>query len=75
MSGKNGERSMDTAPVDMPVRECSSDADVRFLEEAARYFERRPTGGEDAAFWSNVANASNCRRIARRLHAAGLPNA
>lgn len=35
-----------------------------FLEEAARYFEHRPTQGEDAAHWSNVSNAETCRKIA-----------
>jgi hypothetical protein len=44
-----------------------ADADAVFLLEAARYFERRPTGGEDRAHWSNVYNAENCRRIAARL--------
>lgn len=38
-----------------------------FLREAARYFEARPTGGEDAAHWSNVYNAKNCRDIATIL--------
>lgn len=32
-----------------------------FLDEAARYFEKRPTGGEDMAHWANVFNAENCR--------------
>lgn len=44
-----------------------------FLREAARYFGRRPTGGEDSAVWANVANAENCIRAAdayERLHAA-----
>lgn len=35
-----------------------------FLEQAARYFQKRPTKGEDAAHWSNVANSENCRSIA-----------
>lgn len=43
---------------------------VVFLEETARYFERRPTGGEDAAHWANVANAETCRKIAAMLSAA-----
>lgn len=43
------------------------DPHVAFLNEAARYFEKRPTGGEDAAFWANVANAETCRNIAARL--------
>jgi hypothetical protein len=38
--------------------------EVAFLTEAARYFETRPTGGEDAAHWSNVFNAKNCREAA-----------
>jgi hypothetical protein len=46
----------------------SSDAD--WLEEAARYFEKRPTGGEDMAFWANTANAERCRSIATALRAA-----
>jgi hypothetical protein len=39
-------------------------ASTAFLTEAARYFETRPTGGEDAAHWSNVYNAKNCREAA-----------
>lgn len=39
---------------------------VAFLNEAAVYFERRDTGGEDSAFWSNVVNAENCRKAAKR---------
>ena len=39
-------------------------ASKAFLTEAARYFEARPTGGEDAAHWSNVFNAKNCREAA-----------
>lgn len=35
-----------------------------FWAEAASYFERRPTGGEDMAHWSNVYNAMNCRATA-----------
>lgn len=38
-----------------------------FATEAAGYFESRPTGGEDAAHWSNVYNAENCRNIATAL--------
>jgi len=44
-----------------------TDKDIAFLLEAARYFEKRPTNGEDAAHWSNVANAASCRRIAASL--------
>jgi hypothetical protein len=35
---------------------------ITFLGEAARYFERRPTAGEDSAFWANTMNAENCRK-------------
>jgi hypothetical protein len=49
------------------MSERSTDRDAAFLIEAARYFEERPTGGEDRAHWSNVYNAENCRRIAKRL--------
>jgi hypothetical protein len=45
----------------------TSAAAINWLHEAAAYFERRPTGGEDAAHWSNVYNAENCRRIARLI--------
>ena len=45
----------------------TDEALVAFLEEAAHYFERRDTKGEDAAHWSNVANAENCRKAAARL--------
>jgi len=41
--------------------------DLVFLEAAARYFEARPTNGEDAAHWSNGKNAENCRRIADEI--------
>jgi len=40
-----------------------------FMEEAARYFEKRDTGGEDMAFWANVANAETCRKVAADLSA------
>lgn len=36
---------------------------IIFLEEAEKYFTNRPTNGEDKAFWSNVYNAENCRKI------------
>ena len=44
---------------------------VAFLHEAARYFERRPTNGEDALHWANVANAETCRKIAALLSSLG----
>jgi hypothetical protein len=37
---------------------------VKFLHNAAKYFENRPTNGEDRTHWSNVQNAENCRKIA-----------
>lgn len=46
---------------------------VEFLREAAGYFERRPTNGEDMAFWSNVQNAENCRKIADMIERQGEP--
>ena len=36
---------------------------IKFLEEAAKYFETRDTKGEDKAYWANVYNAENCRNI------------
>ena len=44
-------------------------AQADFLREAARYFEKRPTGGEDRAHWSNVYNAENCRKSADAIEA------
>ena len=40
---------------------------VAFLNEAARYFEGRDSGGEDKAHWANVANAENCRKAADEI--------
>ena len=40
---------------------------VAFANEMACYFEKRPTGGEDSAHWSNVANAETSRKIATAL--------
>lgn len=51
--------------VEVPALEpISADAATAWLNEAAHYFSSRPTHGEDAEHWSNVANAANCRRIA-----------
>jgi hypothetical protein len=55
------------------VTPIKTDDAVKFLREAARYFDNRPTGGEDSAFWSNVANAQTCHRIADLLHALPKP--
>lgn len=37
---------------------------VAFQKEAANYFRKRPTGGEDKAHWANVYNAENCDKTA-----------
>lgn len=42
-------------------------AAIEYLKDAANYFLHRDTKGEDAAFWANVQNAENCRRIARLI--------
>lgn len=43
---------------------------IEWLEEAARYFDRLPTNGEDRAHWSNSYNAENARKIAAILRDA-----
>lgn len=48
---------------------------IEFLEEAAQYFESRPTKGEDRAYWANVFNAENCRKIAEYLRSNAEPAA
>ena len=48
-------------------------SDAEWLEEAARYFENRSTGGEDMAFWANVSNAERCRSIAQSLRSQPEP--
>ena len=53
---------MSDEPV-MRLPPISPDAAMAWLKEAARYFEGRATGGEDAAYWSNFTNAENCKRI------------
>lgn len=40
------------------------DQAIKFLEEAAQYFGKRPTNGEDKAHWANVYNAEACLKIA-----------
>jgi hypothetical protein len=47
---------------------------IAFLTEAARYFESRPTKGEDATHWSNVYNAANCRKIIALLVGLSTPS-
>ena len=36
---------------------------LEWLDECARYFERRDSKGEDRAHWANVHNAKNARTI------------
>lgn len=52
----------------MSERTMTTKAAMAFLNDMAVYFERRPTGGEDAAHWSNVMNAENCRIVANMVH-------
>ena len=52
----------------MSERTMTAKAAMAFLNDMAVYFERRPTGGEDAAHWSNVYNAENCRIVSRMVH-------
>lgn len=59
-------------PRHVPACTISRSAAVTFLREAAGYFERRDTKGEDAAHWSNVTNAENCRKIANAIE-RGFP--
>jgi hypothetical protein len=40
---------------------------IVWLQEAARYFEKRDTRGEDSAFWSNLYNAEAARDIANLI--------
>ena len=47
----------------------SAKAAVQYLKDAASYFANRDTNGEDSAFWANIQNAENCRRIARLIEA------
>lgn len=63
------EATIEQASID---RTCNGNLQVAtgFLEEAARYFENRPTNGEDRAHWANVQNAENCRKVA--AHVAAL---
>lgn len=46
---------------------------AEFLDDAARYFRNRDTGGEDMAHWSNVYNGDNCEKIARMIREQILP--
>lgn len=48
----------DIAKLSLPIPEAKA-----FLREAARYFGKRETNGEDMAFWANAYNAENCLKI------------
>jgi len=39
----------------------------KFLHNAAKYFENRPTYGEDTAYWANTYNAEKCLKIADEI--------
>lgn len=56
----------------MSERTMTNKAAMAFLNDMAVYFERRPTGGEDSAHWSNVMNAENCRIVATMIHRLDL---
>lgn len=47
----------------MSEKPITTEAAIEWLEEAAAYFSRRPTNGEDSAHWANAYNAMNARRI------------
>ncbi len=40
---------------------------AEWAREAGRYFDKRPTGGEDCTFWANVYNAENANKVAAFL--------
>lgn len=50
-----------------PTPSEERDGLVEWLQEAARYFEKRDIKGEDRAFWANVYSAATCRKIAAKL--------
>ena len=43
---------------------------MKWLDELARYFENRDTGGEDRAHWANVYNAENALKVKSALVAS-----
>lgn len=51
----------------------SVQAAIDWLAECARYFEKKPTNGEDKAYWAKVANAENARKIAELVAALSSP--
>lgn len=58
---------MADAILSLPPEEPVTSELVEFLNEAARYFTKRDTNGEDMAYWANVYNAENCRKAASAL--------
>lgn len=58
-----------TPPAPTTEQSGNSGALAAWCRDAARYFENRPTGGEDAAHWANVINAENARKAAAALEA------
>lgn len=53
----------------MSQHQITPEAAINWLNDAARYFDRRPTNGEDMAHWSNVYNAENAGKIADLISA------
>jgi hypothetical protein len=47
--------------------ETKAEPHIAFLKEAANYFRKLDTHGEDMAFWANATNAETCERIAATL--------
>ena len=43
---------------------------MKWLDELARYFENRDTGGEDRAHWANVYNSENALKVKAALTAS-----
>lgn len=43
---------------------------MKWLDELARYFENRDTGGEDRAHWANVYNSENALKVKAALAAS-----
>jgi hypothetical protein len=54
------------------MSEPSQDDLLKWLDEAAKYFEMRDTRGEDRAHWANVYNAEMCRKLKQALGGRAL---
>lgn len=54
---------MTNPPTPAGVRLITLNEATGFLREAAAYFRKRDTKGEDRAYWANVYNAENCEKI------------